>query len=1182
LNARILRAAALVLVLCYVSAFVSIVSALRSQHPMLLLYDDAMQDRGDRLLQHALTTGTWLELAGGLGIQRGTSATLSIPIDKPQADTIVLAARFNASKAFRRSIECSSNGTQFVTVADDQRPVDDFVSLQDCSRDQTRIWIRIRATEPDAADNPASTVVLDSMRIYSAPQIAEAVGALDSAGALRFDFGFLAGLAAFITLGALCVLGVRTPVLSAASLLAASVGLLGVMRPHSMWRFFNLDWTWLWLASAGFLAILWTRYRKGSTSSERRILGDLSVLWLVGLAGATRWHVLLNRVYRGLDPDVITVAAIARQMRHLYDTSFREPLWVWMARASLGIVHDPEWAMRLYSFVLSLLIVVIGYRLVRDYLQDLGTALLTSLLLASHEYLIASSARGLRTELYMFALAAVVYFLFVPSSRLKSSRRIAGLSLSVAAATMTQLGTLITAIPLLVLARYRHRLSWRAVVLPLVVTAAAIAPYLRYSQMKFHDPLWSQNVHASFYRNYEYLAVTNVGCDGCPSRQEYATNSYAGRPVTMNEYIFGMHPLSVVTGRVLSGYGQLYVEPGGLLATYLGSRSPVIYLLYLVGLVWLVLHPARELLLVPLLSINLLAFVIPLGIDPRLAIHTTPIAAIAVACGAVGLLRLGRRWWRRTATLPNPGVGQEPGCDASAPVSRGRALSSSIDVVLLFATAFAVRIWHVEQLGFSHWDEAFYVSEGRALAANWSDAIHHLGFFAAPGMGLALGGVFKTFGTSDWVAFLVPVLAGSLAVSACYLLGRDLYGRSVAFTAAACLALSEAAVMYSRLVIADSLFLAVLLLGVWLLWKASNSRHWWPYAWLGMWSGLLFFIKFDGFYLVLLALAWLGWRTLPLLPNAARAGVRHRLFRTLSCCLALLICAGAGIAITTRMVTPEYGGLHAVVAQFMKYSVGSGVRIVTSPELIVGYFLAWISLPALAFSIVGLSVAVRQRTTADCFLGLLGASYFAAVLFYTSYPRLALPLFPVIFLFASRGLVWTSDLLGRLPIGSTVQRRRLIAVVLASLLLIAEAGRLPRVLRLETLGYANAAKRVSELKRNAAVYEHTQPDLTLYTKAATPIDCSPEVISSLETPGPKAILIDQTASWGTAFSDFLRVNSDRLATEGKIPNPLYDEVILQPATLEGLRTRLDPPDRYRNIVILASNGPLDPRPLCRG
>ncbi len=317
-------------------------------------------------------------------------------------------------------------------------------------------------------------------------------------------------------------------------------------------------------------------------------------------------------------------------MRHPYDTSVREPLWPWTAKLFVWALGGSPVALRYFSFAFSVLLLFVAYRFVRDYTRSVEVALLATLVLARHTYLIASSSEGHRTELFGVALLLLVYHVFVRD--LSRRRRLVGLTVGSAACVLTSLSSVVTVVPLLAWSAWCHRVTWRGLVVPLGCAATLIAPHLVSSYQHFGDPFWfSDKQVAVFYRNYEFVVVKKTGCDGCPSPSEVSASWFTGRIIGLREYVFGMHSAGEVASRVLRGYYDLYVGPDALHTAWLGSTDPVTPLLYYGGLVSLLVGPYRELLLWPLLAINLLAFLIPLQIDPRLVMHTAPIGAMAVA-----------------------------------------------------------------------------------------------------------------------------------------------------------------------------------------------------------------------------------------------------------------------------------------------------------------------------------------------------------------------------------------------------------------------------------------------------------------------------------------------------------------------------------------------------------------------
>lgn len=157
-----------------------------------------------------------------------------------------------------------------------------------------------------------------------------------------------------------------------------------------------------------------------------------------------------------------------------------------------------------------------------------------------------------------------------------------------------------------------------------------LAPYLMYSYQKFGDPFWTVNITAKWFRNYEFVEVKRIGCEGCPTLEEFKRDSYTGQPITTFQYIFGMHSLSEVISRTIQGYADLLFLPNDLFWIQIGVTVFAFYYLYLLGLGFVVLSRYREFLLLLLVTINWTAFLVPIGyFDPRLVIYLAPFMTFA-------------------------------------------------------------------------------------------------------------------------------------------------------------------------------------------------------------------------------------------------------------------------------------------------------------------------------------------------------------------------------------------------------------------------------------------------------------------------------------------------------------------------------------------------------------------------
>lgn len=354
---------------------------------------------------------------------------------------------------------------------------------------------------------------------------------------------------------------------------------------------------------------------------------------IIALALVIRWDVLMEFQYRPLDPDAVGYRQITEAMKHPYDTSYREPLWIWVIKIWYVLLGSSDLSLRVLSILFSLFLLIGAYKLFSSCVHGALPTLITVTLLAVNPYLAFMSVRGLRLELYTIAILLLIGDVLIPSEKLTAGRRTMGLAVWGTATTMVQLNSLVFVPFLWAYAYWRHRLDWQKAVFMCGTLAVVLTPYLLYCREKYGDPFWSSNVHAKWYRNYEFVARKGIQCEGCPTLEEYQARGHSGAPVTAVHYIFGMHGIGEVITRLGVGYADLFIRPSPYLWRQIGIGMPVLYYVYLVGLAGILLSPARILLAVAVIVINFIAFLIPLGIDARLVMHVAPFVCFVVGYG---------------------------------------------------------------------------------------------------------------------------------------------------------------------------------------------------------------------------------------------------------------------------------------------------------------------------------------------------------------------------------------------------------------------------------------------------------------------------------------------------------------------------------------------------------------------
>lgn len=172
---------------------------------------------------------------------------------------------------------------------------------------------------------------------------------------------------------------------------------------------------------------------------------------------------------------------------------------------------------------------------------------------------------------------------------------------------------------------------------------------------------------------------------------------------------------------------------------------------------------------------------------------------------------------------------------------RRHPFATSVVVVVLLAAGLRGR--NFGRGGLVHFDEGAYACGGLVLASMPpGEAIGKGGLspiIAPPVMFLSVGAAFRLVGVADWVASLVPLLAGISTVALTAVLARMWLQETVsAVAAAAFLATMEYHLIYSRLVLSDGVFLLTLVAALLLFTRAHAKECWAMYVLAGAMTGV--------------------------------------------------------------------------------------------------------------------------------------------------------------------------------------------------------------------------------------------------------------------------------------------------------------------------------------------------------
>jgi hypothetical protein len=191
------------------------------------------------------------------------------------------------------------------------------------------------------------------------------------------------------------------------------------------------------------------------------------------------------------------------------------------------------------------------------------------------------------------------------------------------------------------------------------------------------------------------------------------------------------------------------------------------------------------------------------------------------------------------------------------------------------------------------------------------------------------------------------------------------------------------------------------------------------------------------------------------------------------------------------------------------------------------------------------------------------------------YPREALSLLPAVAIWSARAAVT----MGRLVTAASHVPPSFawgVAAVGAAAVVVVQLIPIPHLVSLRTQGYQDAAAVAMTYEANGGnLFIHTQACALLYLTNYDSLLPTEGGVTVLEQKSPNLyFMTDQTLTWDARIVEFFRINRDHLQVVDRIPNPMYPEVLLQPAYEDRLEHLNDPPDAYRYITIWKVTGAL--------
>ncbi|WP_161597762.1 glycosyltransferase family 39 protein [Fluviispira multicolorata] len=345
-------------------------------------------------------------------------------------------------------------------------------------------------------------------------------------------------------------------------------------------------------------------------------------------------------------PDVIGYIHIANSIsiNNLYHTGMREPFWIWIVKIYLTIFQDPVISIRLLGFTLFILTGFMIYKFVKEYTNSKVAATISISFLFCNNYLIHIAVNCTRDMLILAIMPIICYLTLIKKPHLTNNRRVIYWCIVFIILIGTRMNIVLPSIICLIWSSFRFKINLLKSILPIILSIIFISPYLFYSYNTYQDPFFSMNIHAVWWRNYEFIQLKGTGCISCPSLEEYKNmGMYSGPKTTSFEYIFKMRSLNELFSSIIYGYSGLFILPTVASSYQIGGINIIkmsngitfnpFYIFYVVGLISCYMSDKKYFIIFPILFLNLIAFTLQLNMDPRLFTPATPFICIIMGIG---------------------------------------------------------------------------------------------------------------------------------------------------------------------------------------------------------------------------------------------------------------------------------------------------------------------------------------------------------------------------------------------------------------------------------------------------------------------------------------------------------------------------------------------------------------------
>jgi hypothetical protein len=593
-----------------------------------VLYADEIEDRGVQLSKSARLEGAFAFSERGLTLKPGEAFKAVFAFSKKTGEDVALYTGLRGYEDVTNRIEVLLPDGRGVYFPSHDYSASQKVPLPDDLRDAHEFSIVVSAARR-AGPSSQPILVFDALKVVTEnraplvnlPALIAAIAASLTAYSLIIRWKKLCGYAAVVSV--------------------AIFSLLLIEVHYAKDLYFPATF-----AALCAIVLGWFFYARKPDYRLLRVMLRYSVLFIVVFALRLRWDALPDAMAKPLSPDAATYADLARQMRGVFDTGVREPLFIWSIKLFFWLFGDNNSNLQLMTLVFSLVTIVLTYLCAAGMFGSL-VGLLGALFLASGRIYMYENLRGLRLELYTLIVLALLLLLSC-GTKIKPFRRALMLGFVCGFAFLNSLSSISYVVLLVIYFGLRQRSKWWHVVAPLVIGLGMVSPHLLYNKREYGDLFYSSNIHARFYRNMEFQDQP-----GFPTSKDVERDKYAGNRISTAGYIFGLHSIPDVIRRSLVGFGRTYF--GEYLRTPILDNNLTLYFVYLLGLLMLVVRRQFDFLVVMFL-LNVPSFFFAgtktVDFDFRLTMHDIGLIMMCMSLGLITGFGLLARTFEAAKTLP--------------------------------------------------------------------------------------------------------------------------------------------------------------------------------------------------------------------------------------------------------------------------------------------------------------------------------------------------------------------------------------------------------------------------------------------------------------------------------------------------------------------------------------------------